>query len=48
MGANLDKVEEKTAKEIRDKIKAGMESSEIKKELDSHDVGYKIKNGAEM
>jgi hypothetical protein len=45
MAANQDKVEEKMAKEIRDKIKAGKESSEIEKELNNHDVGYRIKNG---
>ena len=44
MAANQDKVEEKAAKEIRDKIKAGKNSSEIEKELTSQDVGYKIKN----
>jgi hypothetical protein len=44
MAANQDKVEEKAAKEIRDKIKAGKGSSEIEKELNSQDVGYKIKN----
>jgi hypothetical protein len=47
MAANQDKVEEKTAKEIRDKVKAGKKSSEIEKELNSHGVGYKIKNGTE-
>jgi len=44
MAANQDKVEEKAAKEIREKIKAGKSSSEIEKELNSQDVGYKIKN----
>jgi len=44
MAANQDKVEEKAAKEIRDKIKAGKSSSEIEKEMNTHDVGYKIKN----
>ncbi|MFL6490588.1 MAG: hypothetical protein ACJ70M_03720 [Nitrososphaera sp.] len=44
MAANEDKVEEKAVKEIRDKIKAGKSSSEIEKELNSQDVGYKIKN----
>jgi len=37
-------VEEKAVKEIRDKIKVGKSSSEIEKELNSQDVGYKIKN----
>ena len=36
------------AKEIRDKIKAGKKSSEIEKELNSHDVGYKIKQYREV
>jgi hypothetical protein len=44
MAANQDKVEEKAAKEIRDKIKAGKSSPEIEKELNNQDVGYKIKN----
>ncbi|HKH90109.1 MAG TPA: hypothetical protein VKA33_05010 [Nitrososphaera sp.] len=44
MATNEDKVEEKAVKEIRDKIKAGKSSSEIEKELNSQDVGYKIKN----
>ena len=44
MAANQDKLEEKAVKEIRDKIKAGKSSSEIEKELNNHDVGYKIKN----
>jgi hypothetical protein len=44
MAANQDKVEEKAIKEIRDKIKTGKSSSEIEKELNSQDVGYKIKN----
>ncbi|HEY6756742.1 MAG TPA: hypothetical protein VI037_05075 [Nitrososphaera sp.] len=44
MAANQDKVEEKAAKEIRDKIKSGKSSSEIEKELNNQDVAYKIKN----
>jgi hypothetical protein len=44
MATNEDKVEEKAVKEIRDKIKAGKSSSEIEKELNTQDVGYKIKN----
>jgi hypothetical protein len=44
MATNEDKMEEKAVKEIRDKIKAGKSSSEIEKELNSQDVGYKIKN----
>jgi hypothetical protein len=44
MATNEDKVEEKAVKEIRDKIKVGKSSSEIEKELNSQDVGYKIKN----
>ena len=44
MATNEDKVEEKAVKELRDKIKAGKSSSEIEKELNSQDVGYKIKN----
>ena len=44
MATNEDKVEEKAVKEIRDNIKAGKSSSEIEKELNSQDVGYKIKN----
>jgi hypothetical protein len=44
MAANQDKVEEKTVKELRDKVKAGKSSSEIEKEMYSQDVAYKIKN----
>jgi len=44
MAANEDKVEEKVAKELQDKIKAGKSSSEIEKELNPQDVAYKIKN----
>ncbi len=44
MTANQDKVEEKAAKELRDKIKARKSSSEIEKELNTQDVAYKIKN----
>ncbi len=44
MAANQDKVEEKTVKELRDKVKAGKSSSEIEKEMNSQDVAYKIKN----
>jgi hypothetical protein len=38
MAANQDKVEEKAAKELRDKIKARKSSSEIEKELNTQDV----------
>jgi hypothetical protein len=44
MAANQDKVEEKAIKELRGKIKAGKSSSEIEKDLNSQDGGYKIKN----
>jgi hypothetical protein len=47
MAANQDKVEEKAAKEIREKIKSGKNSSEIEKELNNQDVAYKIKNDTE-
>jgi hypothetical protein len=43
MAANQDKVEEKAAKELRDKIKARKSSSEIERELNTQDVAYKIK-----
>ena len=43
MAANQDKVEEKATKELRDKIKARKSSSEIEKEMNTHDVSYKIK-----
>ncbi len=44
MAANQDKVEEKALKEIRDKVKAGKNSSQIESELNNQDVAYKIKN----
>lgn len=44
MAANQDKVEEKALKELRGKIKAGKSSSEVEKDLNTQDVGYKIKN----
>lgn len=47
MAENQDKVEEKAAKEVRGKIKADKASSEIEKELNNQNVGYKIKNHPE-
>jgi len=44
MAANQDKVEEKAIKELRDKAKAGKSSSQVERELSTHDVAYKIKN----
>jgi len=44
MAANTDKVEEKAAKELEEKIKAGKSSAEIEKELNPHNVAYKIKD----
>jgi hypothetical protein len=44
MAANQDKVEEKVAKELEDKIWAGKNSAEIEKELNSQDVAYKMKD----
>jgi hypothetical protein len=44
MAANQDKVEEKAAKELEDKIRAGKNSAEIEKELNSQDVAYKMKD----
>lgn len=44
MAANEDKVEEKAAKELEEKIKAGKSREEIEKELNSHNVEYKIKD----
>lgn len=44
MAANQDKVEEKTLKELRGKIKGGKSSSKIEKDLNTQDVDYKIKN----
>jgi hypothetical protein len=41
--ANQDKVEEKAANELEDKIRAGKSSAEIEKEMKSQDLGYKIK-----
>jgi hypothetical protein len=44
MAANQDKVEKKAIKELRDKIRAGKSSLEIEKELNTQDVGYRIKD----
>jgi hypothetical protein len=44
MAANQDKVEEKVVKELREKVKTSKSSSEIEKEMHSHDVAYKIKD----
>jgi hypothetical protein len=44
IAANQDKVEEKAAKELEDKSRAGKNSAEMEKELNSQDVGYKIKD----
>jgi hypothetical protein len=44
MAANKDKVEEKAAKELEEKIKAGKSPKEIEKELNPHNVAYKIKD----
>ena len=44
MAANQDKVEEKAAKELEEKIRAGKNSAEIEKELNSRDVAYKMKD----
>ncbi len=47
MAANQDKVEEKAIKELREKVKAGKDSSQIESELNNQDVAYKIKNDIE-
>ncbi|HET6780111.1 MAG TPA: hypothetical protein VFH09_02980 [Nitrososphaera sp.] len=44
MAANQDKVEEKAVKELTEKVKTSKSSSEIEKEMHSHDVAYKIKD----
>jgi hypothetical protein len=44
MAANQDKVEEKAAKELEHNIRAGKNSAEIEKELNSQDVAYKMKD----
>jgi hypothetical protein len=44
MAANLDKVEEKAAKELENKTKASKSSAEIENELNPQDVAYKIKD----
>jgi hypothetical protein len=44
IAANQDKLEEKAAKELEDKIWAGKNSAEIEKELNSQDVAYKMKD----
>jgi hypothetical protein len=44
MAANQEKVEEKAAKELEHKIRAGKNSAEIENELNSRDVSYKMKD----
>jgi len=44
MAANTDKVEEKPAKELEEKIKAGKSPAEIEKELNPHNIAYKVKD----
>jgi hypothetical protein len=44
MAANQDKVEDNAIKELRGKAEAGKSSSQIERELNTQDVGYKIKN----
>jgi len=44
MAANVDKIEEKAEKELEEKIKAGKSRAEIEKELNPHNVAYKIKD----
>lgn len=44
MAANQEKVEEKAIKELKEKVKAGKDSSQIERELNNQDVSYKIKN----
>lgn len=47
MAANEDKVEGKAVKELEEKIKAGKGPAEIEKELNPHNVAYKIKDRAD-
>jgi hypothetical protein len=42
MATNTDKVEEKAAKELKEK--AGKSREEIEKEMNPHNVAYKIKD----
>jgi hypothetical protein len=44
MAANIDKVEEKAEEELLEKIKSDKSISQIEKELNTHDVAYKIKD----
>ena len=41
---DIDIINARKLKELREKVKAGKSSSEIEKELNSQDVAYKIKN----
>ena len=43
MAANEDNVVAKAAKELGEKIAAGMSSSEIEKDFNTHNVSYKMK-----
>ena len=44
VAANEEKVAEKAKKELEEKIKAGKSPAEIEKELNPHNVSYKIKD----
>jgi len=44
MAANEDKVADKAAKELEEKIEEGKSPSEIEKEMNPHNVAYKIKD----
>jgi len=44
MAANEDKVAAKAAKELEEKTTAGKTSSKIEKELNPHNVAYKMKD----
>jgi hypothetical protein len=44
MAVNEDKVEEKAAKELEEKIEAGKSPAVIENELKRHNVAYKIKD----
>ena len=44
MAANQDKVAEKMEQELDEKIRKGKSKEEIEKELNPHNVGYKLKD----
>ena len=44
MASNVDKVEEKVERDVKEAIKTSKTRQEMERKLDPNDVGYKIKD----